>query len=129
MGDGRKREEDSGFRFLVCGLFDCAWGAEVEWYNCCSRSWTPDDSLERWTVLKYLYIALGGALGSMARYWVGSAVGGRMGTRIPYGTFVVNLTACVLIGFSLTYLGLLARTARFPPMSGRRCRRCERERF
>lgn len=28
-----------------------------------------------------------------------------MGSRFPYGTFVVNLTACVIIGFSLTYLG------------------------
>jgi CrcB protein len=28
-----------------------------------------------------------------------------MGTRFPYGTFVINLTACVIIGFSLTYLG------------------------
>ena len=54
---------------------------------------------------KYLLIALGGALGSMARYWVGSTVAGRMGIRFPYGTLLVNLTACVIIGFSLTYLG------------------------
>jgi CrcB protein len=54
---------------------------------------------------KYSLIALGGALGSIARYWVGSTIAGRMGTRFPYGTFVINLTACVIIGFSLTYLG------------------------
>jgi CrcB protein len=54
---------------------------------------------------KYLLIAAGGALGSVARYWVGSAIGGRMGTRFPYGTFVVNLSACIIIGFSLTYFG------------------------
>ncbi len=54
---------------------------------------------------KYLFIAAGGALGSVARYWVGSAVSGRMGVRFPYGTLLVNLTACVIIGFSLTYLG------------------------
>jgi CrcB protein len=54
---------------------------------------------------KYLLIAAGGALGSIARYWVGSTVAGRMGTRFPYGTFVINLTACLIIGFSLTYLG------------------------
>jgi CrcB protein len=54
---------------------------------------------------KYLLIALGGALGSIARYWVGSTVAGRLGMRFPYGTFVINLTACVIIGFSLTYLG------------------------
>ena len=54
-------------------------------------------------MLKYLLIATGGALGSIARYWVGSMVGGRMGTRFPYGTLVINITACVIIGFSLTY--------------------------
>jgi CrcB protein len=54
---------------------------------------------------KYLLIAAGGALGSIARYWVGSTVAGRMGIRFPYGTLLVNLTACVIIGFSLTYLG------------------------
>ena len=54
---------------------------------------------------KYLLIALGGGLGSIARYWVGSTVGGRMGIRFPYGTLVVNITACVVIGFVLTWFG------------------------
>ena len=54
---------------------------------------------------KYLLIAAGGALGSIARYWVGSTFSGRFGTRFPYGTFVINMTACVIIGFALTYLG------------------------
>jgi CrcB protein len=49
-------------------------------------------------------IALGGALGSILRYWVGSTVSGRMGVKFPYGTLVINVTACVIIGFSLTYL-------------------------
>ena len=52
---------------------------------------------------KYLLIALGGGLGSVARYWVGSTVGSRMGVRFPYGTFVVNLTACLVLGFTLTW--------------------------
>lgn len=54
---------------------------------------------------KYFFIALGGALGSLTRFWVGSAVANRFGTRFPYGTFIVNMTACVVIGFSLTFLG------------------------
>ena len=54
---------------------------------------------------KYLFIAAGGALGSIARYWVGSAVSDRIGIRFPYGTLLVNITACVIIGFSITYLG------------------------
>jgi CrcB protein len=54
---------------------------------------------------KYLLTAAGGALGSLAHYWVGSAVSDRMGIRFPYGTLLVNITACVIIGFSITYLG------------------------
>ena len=53
---------------------------------------------------KYFLIAFGGALGSMARYWVGTTIAGRMGTKFPYGTFVINITACMIIGFSLTFL-------------------------
>jgi fluoride exporter len=56
-------------------------------------------------LLKYLYIAVGGALGSIARYWVGATVADKLGAKFPYGTFVINMTACVVIGFSLTYLG------------------------
>lgn len=61
---------------------------------------------------KYFLIALGGALGSMVRYWVGSTIASRVGTKFPYGTFVINITACMIIGFSLT---LLARRADLNP--------------
>lgn len=54
---------------------------------------------------KYFLIAVGGSLGAIARYWVGSAVASRWGTKVPYGTFVINISACIIIGFSLTYLG------------------------
>jgi CrcB protein len=54
---------------------------------------------------KYMFIALGGSLGSIARYWVGSTISGRYGTKFYYGTFVINLTACIIIGFALTFLG------------------------
>ena len=53
---------------------------------------------------KYRFIAFGGALGSIARYWVGSTTANRMGTKFPYGTYVINITACVIIGFSLAFL-------------------------
>ena len=54
---------------------------------------------------KYFFIAVGGALGSLARYLVGVAVTDRMGSKFPYGTFVINITACLIIGFSLAFLG------------------------
>jgi len=53
---------------------------------------------------KYLFIAIGGALGSIARFWVGTTVAGRMGARFPFGTLVINITACFVIGLSLEFL-------------------------
>jgi len=53
---------------------------------------------------KYFFIAVGGSLGSIARYWVGSAIASRLGTKFPYGTFVINVSACIIIGFALTFL-------------------------
>jgi CrcB protein len=35
-----------------------------------------------------------------------------MGTKFPYGTFVINVTACVIIGFSLSFM---ARRANLNP--------------
>jgi CrcB protein len=57
---------------------------------------------------KYLLIAAGGALGSALRYWVGSTISGRIGARFPWGTLVINLTACIIIGFTLTYFAKFA---------------------
>lgn len=54
---------------------------------------------------RYLWIAIGGSLGALARYWVGATIASRFGTKFPYGTFVINITACVVIGFSLDFLG------------------------
>ena len=54
--------------------------------------------------MKYLWVGLGGALGSIARYVVGLVVYEWMGTRFPYGTFVINVSGCFIIGLVLTML-------------------------
>jgi CrcB protein len=54
--------------------------------------------------MKYLMVGIGGALGSVLRFWIGSYIGGRMGSRFPYGTFVINVTGSFLIGMILTIL-------------------------
>jgi CrcB protein len=54
---------------------------------------------------KYIFIAIGGSLGSIARYWVGATIASRLGTKFPYGTFIINISACIIIGFALTLLG------------------------
>jgi len=53
---------------------------------------------------KYLFVAFGGALGSTLRFWAGGYVSSRLGTRFPYGTFIINITASFLIGFIMTLL-------------------------
>ncbi len=53
---------------------------------------------------KYLWVALGGALGSLSRYVVGVWVYKRFGTVFPYGTFVINISGCFLIGLVITFL-------------------------
>jgi len=61
---------------------------------------------------KYLLVAFGGALGSMLRFWAGGYVSSRLGTRFPYGTFVINITASFLIGLIMT---ILAERAHWSP--------------
>jgi CrcB protein len=51
-----------------------------------------------------LYIAFGGAAGSLARYGLSGLVQHRAGFGFPWGTLVVNVLGCLLIGLSLRYL-------------------------
>jgi CrcB protein len=45
-----------------------------------------------------LLIALGGAIGSVARYALAGAVHRFASPYFPYGTFVVNITGCLVFG-------------------------------
>jgi CrcB protein len=45
-----------------------------------------------------LVVALGGAIGSMARYLISSAVLRATGTLFPAGTFAVNVVGCFAFG-------------------------------
>jgi CrcB protein len=50
----------------------------------------------------YLLIALGGALGSVARFFLSGLVAGQFGATFPWGTIIVNVTGSFLIGFFAT---------------------------
>ena len=54
--------------------------------------------------MKYLMVGIGGALGSVVRFWMGSYIGDRFGSRFPYGTFVINMSGSFLIGLVITIL-------------------------
>ena len=53
-------------------------------------------------MLQLIAIALGGAVGSVARFLAANAAAEHFGTRFPYGTLMVNLIGSFLIG--LTYV-------------------------
>ena len=56
-------------------------------------------------MLTYFWIAIGGALGSVARFWLSGAIGQRVGETFPWGTIVVNVTGSLVIGFFATTTG------------------------
>ena len=49
-------------------------------------------------MLTYLYIALGGAIGSVARYAISGSVARATAEVFPWGTLVCNVTGCFVIG-------------------------------
>jgi len=48
---------------------------------------------------KWFYLIGGGILGTVARYVLAGVVYQKIGTDFPYGTLIVNLIGCFLIGF------------------------------
>ena len=49
-------------------------------------------------MVTYLWIALGGALGSVARFWMSGVIAVRFDSKFPWGTIFVNITGSFLIG-------------------------------
>ena len=53
----------------------------------------------------YLWIAFGGALGSVARYACSSLIAAWFGQSFPWGTLVINVLGSFVIGFFATVTG------------------------
>ena len=51
----------------------------------------------------WILVFLGGGIGSVCRFLVSRWVTGIVAPAFPYGTFVVNITGCFLIGFLVFY--------------------------
>ena len=46
----------------------------------------------------YIWVSVGGAIGSVARFWISGLVAQRFGETFPLGTLVVNVTGSLIIG-------------------------------
>jgi fluoride exporter len=57
--------------------------------------------------MAYLWIAIGSALGGMARYWCTDVSGRLLGATFPWGTLFINVLGSFVIGlfFALTGTG------------------------
>lgn len=55
-------------------------------------------------MLKYIMVGIGGFVGAIARFVLGSYIGNRFGTRFPYGTFAINMSGSFLLGIVMTLL-------------------------
>jgi fluoride exporter len=49
-------------------------------------------------LLAYLWVALGGGMGAMARFAVARAAATLFGVSFPYGTFIINISGSFLLG-------------------------------
>ncbi len=49
-------------------------------------------------MLSYIWVGLGGAIGSVARFWISGIVAERYGQTFPFGTLAVNITGSLIIG-------------------------------
>jgi len=54
------------------------------------------------TLTRYLAVAAGGALGAMARYFVGGTLLSRIPWPFPVATLVINITGSFILGFFLS---------------------------
>ena len=48
--------------------------------------------------LAYLWVAIGGALGSVGRFWINGFVSEKIGATFPWGTLVINVSGSFIIG-------------------------------
>lgn len=53
---------------------------------------------------RYVMIAIGGSLGAIARYEVATMIQARIPAGFPWGTFVVNVSGCLVMGVATTLL-------------------------
>jgi CrcB protein len=62
--------------------------------------------------MTYLFVFLGGGLGSLARFLIGKFSGQLFSTSFPLGTFITNMLACALL--ALFVVLFTSKSAEYP---------------
>ena len=65
-------------------------------------------------MLTYLYIALGGAIGSVARAWMANAAVRVFGPHFPWGTIFINILGSFVIGIFAALTSKARASKRIP---------------
>jgi len=52
--------------------------------------------------MMFFWVALGGALGTLGRFWLSLAAATHFGEAFPWGTLIINVTGSFAIGFFAT---------------------------
>jgi len=58
-------------------------------------------------LINYIFVFVGGGIGSVARFMLATWIGQKWGRSFPLGTFVVNVSGSFLIGFLMTLMAEL----------------------
>ncbi len=69
------------------------------------------------TPYHFLLVAVGSALGGLARWLITLGFGRWIGTGFPWGTFVINITGSFLLGWLVTFLKSRMSTHSHPWLS------------
>lgn len=56
-------------------------------------------------MVTYIWVALGGAIGTAGRYWLSGVVARSIGETFPWGTLFINVTGSFVIGFFAALTG------------------------
>jgi CrcB protein len=64
----------------------------------------------------WLAVATGGALGSLARFWLAAAVTALTGPRFPWGTLLINMLGSFIIGLVAAWTMVPGRVPMHPDL-------------
>jgi fluoride exporter len=60
-------------------------------------------------IMTYLWLGLGGAIGTISRFWLNGVISRQFGETFPFGTLTINVTGSFIIGLFFVLTGTEGR--------------------